>query len=222
MLLIIASASSEAWIGVPDMGDSGWQTYRYQVGPAGFNGTAGFVVSNAVDPSAYSELLLDNLSQGGGSSNRDFEKGNFSGYNFLGNSYGEVTDSVMSYTGNLFGPTRGDYFAHLLGLGTGVDTSAFQNASQQPGTGGSILETDILLPANGSFTFDWAFLAGDLSPWNDFALFYLKDPLGNIVFSDGLAQIGEIPTQVPLPPGILLLGSGLFGLWGWRRFQSDK
>ena len=59
------SFGGSARIYVPDYGDSGWQTYTYTAGPAGFTGTVGFVVSNVIDTSAYSELLLDNLSHGG-------------------------------------------------------------------------------------------------------------------------------------------------------------
>ena len=221
LLLFFATViSGAAWISVPDQGDTGWQTYIYLAGPDGFTGTAGFVVSNVIDNSAYSELLLDNLSQGGGATNRGFESGNYSGYSLLGNSAAEVTNSVIAYSGNVYDSTQGDYFSHQMGLGTGIDTSAFRNGSLQAGTTGSILETAVSVPPGGSFTFDWAFLAGDLSPWNDFALFYLEDSDGNIVFSDGLAQIGTIPEAAPLPPGIILLGSGLLGLWGWRRGVS--
>ena len=91
MLIIIAMVllglgfnyGASAWIYVPDYGDTGWQTYTYTA-PGGFTGTAGFVVSNVIDTSAYSELLLDNLSQGGGGTNRGFELGNLSGYHFGG------------------------------------------------------------------------------------------------------------------------------------------
>jgi hypothetical protein len=216
MLFFTTVISAMAWISTPDRGDTGWQTYIYHEGPAGFTGTAGFVVSNVIDNSAYSELLLDNLSQGGGG-NRGFESGNFSGYSLLGKSAAEVTTSVVAYSGNVYDPTLGDFFSHQMGLGTGISTSAFHNASSQVGTTGSILETAVSLAPGSSFTFNWAFLAGDLRPWNDFSLFYLKDSHGNIIFSDGLAQIGPVPATVPLPPGILLFGSGLLGLWGWRR-----
>ena len=209
--------SGAAWISVPDRGDTGWRTYIYHAGSAGFTGIAGFVVSNVIDNSADSELLLDNLSQGGGATNRGFESGNYSGYSLLGHSSAEVTTSVVPYSGNVYNSTQGDYFSHQMGLGTGIATSAFYNASSQAGTTGSILETAVSLSPGSSFTFNWAFLAGDLTPWNDFALFYLKDNHGKVVFSDGLAQIGSIPTPMPLPPGIMLLGSGLLGLWGWRR-----
>ena len=64
---------------VADYGDTGWQTYTYTAGSEGFTGTVGFVVSNALDKSAYSELLLDNLSQGGGGINPGFETGHLIG-----------------------------------------------------------------------------------------------------------------------------------------------
>jgi hypothetical protein len=221
LLLFFASViSGAAWVSVPNQGDTGWLTYIYHAGPNGFTGTAGFVVSNVIDNSAYSELLLDNLSQGGGATNRGFESGNYSGYSLLGNSAAEVTDSVIPYSGNVYNSTQGDYFSHQMGLGTGIATSAFHNARLQAGTTGSILETAISVPPGGSFTFDWAFLAGDLSPWNDFALFYLKDQDGNIVFSAGLAQIGAIPVAAPLPPAVLLFALGLLGVWGGGRWPG--
>ena len=59
---------------------------------------------------------------------------------------------------------------------------------------GSILETDITLGPGEIFSFDWAFLGNDQSPYNDFALLYLKDlESGAIVFTMGLAQVGSGP-----------------------------
>ena len=81
---------------------------------------------------------------------------------------------------------------------------------------GSILETAMTLGSGGQFTFDWAFLGNDISPWNDFALFYLKDQNGTMVFAEGLAQIGSAP-EVPIPASFPLLGSGLLGLVGLAR-----
>ena len=104
----------------------------------------------------------------------------------------------------------------IQGLYNGVTTSQFSNATGQAGTVGSILETALTLTPGTTFSFDWAFLGSDFSPWNDFALFYLKDQSGNIVFSEGLAQIGSAPA-VPLPSTLLLLGSGLCGLLGLGR-----
>jgi hypothetical protein len=216
VLLILGSMNGEAgaWVFVPDQGDTGWQTYTYVAGSGGFIGIAGFVVSNVVDNSAFSELLLDNFSQGGGESNRGFEAGNFSNFNLLGDSYAEVTaTSVWAISGNEYLPVEGDFMSHQFALGPGVNTAAFSNAYGQPGTIGSILETSIFLAPEETFSFSWAFLGNDFSPWNDFSLFYLKNPNGEVVFIDGLGQIGPAPA-VPLPPSVLLLGSGLLALLG--------
>ena len=73
LLVLGFNYAASAWIYVPDQGDTGWQTYNYTVGSGGFAGSAGFVVSNVVDNYAYPELLLDNLSLGGGGTNQGFE-----------------------------------------------------------------------------------------------------------------------------------------------------
>jgi hypothetical protein len=219
LLVLGLNYRASAWVYVPSQGDTGWQTYTYTAGPQGFNGIAGFVVSNVIDNSAYSELLLDNLSQGP-AGNTGFETGNFSGYNLVGNSLvcADTYTWRMSASGTVYNPTEGYYLADLMGLSTGVNTSMFQNATAQAGTVGAIMEMNLYLADKQQFSFDWAFLGNDLAPWNDFALFYLKDPgSGNIVFSQGLAQIGSAPA--PVPPTFVLLGSGLLGLLGllWRR-----
>ena len=223
MLIIIATVllglgsnyGASAWVYVPDQGDTGWQNYTYTAGPGGFTGTAGFVVSNVIDTSAYSELLIENLSQGGGG-NLGFETGNLSGYVLVDTSFATVSNSTTAYSGYTYSPTQGDFLADLQGLYNGVDTSQFRNATGQAGTVGSILEKGITLGPGGNFSFDWAFLGNDFSPWNDFSLFYLKGQQG-IVFSEGLGQIGSAPA-VPIPSSVLLLGSGLLGLLGlaWK------
>jgi hypothetical protein len=184
---------------VPDQGDTGWQTLVYDPGPGGFTGTAGFAVSNVIDDCAFSELLLDNLSHGGDGGNRGFEVGNYSDFNLLGDSYGEVTSQpVITLNFREYTPVEGEYLGHLFSLAPGESTAAFRNAQGQPGTVGSILETPIFLAPGERFSFNWAFLGNDYRPCNDFSLFYLKDQSGVMVFSQGLGQIGS-PDPVPNP-----------------------
>jgi hypothetical protein len=216
LLVLGFNYAALAWVYVPDQGDTGWQSYSYTVGPAGFAGTAGFVVSNVIDNYAYPELLLDNLSLGGGGTNQGFEAGNLTGYNLLGTSFANISGSETAVNYNTFTPTQGDFMAVIQGLYNGVTTSQFSNATGQAGTVGSILETPLTLTPGTTFSFDWAFLGNDFSPWHDFALFYLKDQSGNLVITEGLAQIGP-PQAVPLPSTLLLLGSDLCGLLGLGR-----
>jgi len=216
LLLVLGfNYGASAWIYVPDQGDTGWKSYTYTAGSGGFTGNAGFVVSNVIDDWGYSELLLDKLSQGGGGTNRGFELVNLSGYDVLPSSaFADVYPSRTSALGTVYYPTEGYILADLMGLSSGVDTSGFHNATGEAGTIGAIMETGIALAPGANFSFDWAFLGNDKIPWNDFALFYLKDQSGAIVFSEGLAQIGS---PVPIPSSVLLLGSGLLGLLGLAR-----
>jgi hypothetical protein len=215
LLVLGFNYGASAWIYVPDQGDTGWKSYTYTAGSGGFTGSAGFVVSNVIDDGGYSELLLDKLSQGGGGTNRGFELVNLWGYDVLPSSaFADVYPSRTSALGTVYYPTEGYILADLMGLSSGVDTSGFHNATGEAGTIGAIMETGIALAPGANFSFDWAFLGNDKIPWNDFALFYLKDPSGAIVFSEGLAQIGS---PVPIPSSVLLLGSGLLGLLGLAR-----
>jgi hypothetical protein len=216
LLVLCVNYGALAWIYVPDQGDTGWKSYTFTAGSGGFTGSAGFVVSNVIDTYAYPELLLDNLSQGGKGTNRGFELGNLTGFTLVGASFANVSASETTVNYTTYTPTQGNFLAVIQGLYNGVTTSQFSNATGQVGTVGSILETAITLNPGAHFSFDWAFLGNDFSPWNDFARFYLKDANGGMVFSEGLAQIGSAPA-VPLPSSILLLGSGLFGLLGLGR-----
>ena len=99
LLVLGVNYGASAWVYVPDQGDTGWQTYTYTAGPGGFTGTAGFVVSNVIDNYAYSELLLDNLSLGGGGTNQGFEMGNLTGFTLVGTSFANVStiDTAINY-----------------------------------------------------------------------------------------------------------------------------
>jgi hypothetical protein len=216
LLVLGCNCAASAWIYVSDQGDTGWKSYTYTAASGGFSGSAGFVVSNVIDNYAYPELLLDNLSLGGGGTNKGFELGNLTGYNLVGTSFATVSTNETAINYNVYNPTQGDFLAVIQGLYNGVTTSQFSNTSGQAGTVGSILETPLTLTPGTTFSFDWAFLGNDFIPWNDFALFYLKDANGAIVFSEGLAQIGSAPV-VPLPSTLLLAGCALCGLLGLGR-----
>jgi hypothetical protein len=60
-------------------------------------------------------------------------------------------------------------------------------------------------------------------PAGNYSFFYVPDPDFNIIFqamtSEFSMGVGE-GSQVPLPPSAILLGSGLLGLAGWRRFRK--
>ena len=128
LLALGLSFGASAWIYVPDQGDTGWQTYTYTAGPGGFTGTAGFVVSNVIDNAAYSELLLDNLSQGGGGTNRGFEPGNLTGYDLVSDA-SELCQGQHLGDGNTVAipitPPRAISWRLSRGYLTGVSTSEF-------------------------------------------------------------------------------------------------
>ena len=162
LLVLGFNYAASAWIYVPDQGDTGWQTYTYTVGSGGFTGSAGFVVSNVIDTYAYPELLLDNLSLGGGGTNPGFELGNLTGYNLVGTSFANVSDSVTGIQLHYVCAHRGCITLPISRVYlTELRTSQFSNATGQAGTVGSILETALTLTPGTTFSFDWAFLGSD-------------------------------------------------------------
>ncbi|MCK9376926.1 MAG: hypothetical protein M0P73_12325 [Syntrophobacterales bacterium] len=211
--LMVAPAS--AWIIVPDYGETGWQSYTYTAGAGGFSGTAGFLVSNHGDTDNDSGLLVDNLSQCSQAGNQSFELGNYDGYTLGPASNGTVTQGpVNSDSGTPYLPADGEWMSYQLS-NDDPTPAIFLNAYGNVGTNCSYLETGITLLEGESFTFDWAFLAFDYAPFQDFSKFYLKDAGGDVVFQNGLGQL------VPVPPAVVLFGSGLLGLVGLRRFRKN-
>jgi hypothetical protein len=204
-------APASAWVVVPTFGGTGWQTYNYTAGPEGFEGTAGFVVSCSGGLTYNSYLFLDNLSQCGQAGNAGFETGTYGGYALVNLPATSGASIGLVHPGPIDGylPTEGNYMSAQISQSE--NTSGFLNFFGNPGTQGSMLETSISLTAGQKFTFDWAFEAGN--PF-DFSLFYLKDSSGDLIFQEGLAA------QAPLPFSVVLFGSGLLGLAGWRRFRK--
>lgn len=199
-----------SWIYVPPLGDTGWQTF-IKTFNTDFTGTAGFVVSNQGDELNDSILLIDNLSHG---VNKSFEDVGYTGYSLIYPIYynGELTNFGVIDSYLWYNAPDNNHFSFQESRG--VSTINFKNAFEHPGYNGSILETEINNIAGGqTFSFNWAFITWD-TPTNstpvgyDFALFYLKDDQGQIIDTQGLAQV------VPVPATLILLGSGLLGLVG--------
>jgi len=240
MFLGISIAPAGAWVYVYDptfpedpITDTGWQSYTYTNNTGAIlNAYAGFVVSN--DPIAAwdSQLFIDNLSQAGDNSNKSFGLGDFTGYTLVTGGVGSVGASFMAYgSGTTYYPTDPPNLAALndpftqnekTGVGATAVTSAFINAYGQHGSTGSILLTPISLNPGESFSFDWNFCSGDLASTGarDFASFFLAGAADTsiILYQEGLGQLAP----VPLPPALLLLGSGLLGLMAFRQKNKVK
>lgn len=210
LILGLWLSSAQATIYVPSYGETGWQTFSHTFS-TNFTGDVYIVVGNYDDADLDSVLLIDNINPGP-IGNESFELGDFTSYSTAG--WCEVVTSAASYAGNNYSPTHGTYMAKLTA--GDVDTSAYG------GTDGAILSNatpgEVQFDAGDTWSFDWAFLAMDYSPYQDFAKLRLVDLSGQIYLDETLAQIDP----VPIPGAVWLLGSGLVGLAALARRRLNK
>jgi len=224
---------SAAPIIVPGYGETGWQTYSLTFNND-WRGTFGIGVSNYGDMEMDSRLLVSNFNIGP-SGNASFEKGDFSGYMVYGDS-NAVVSMALSYNGNIYTPTKGSNMASILSSYF-YDESGwtyFEDTSEWGGTNGAYISFPLDVTGGTTLTFDWAFLAGDESPNNDFAFVFSQPKCGGpmptlcetfigttTLFSDSgncqepyFEKIAEIGEAVPItePATLVLLGFGIMGI----------
>lgn len=132
---------------------------------------------------------------------KGFESGNFSGWNVLGSA------AVVQQHGT-YQPTEGDYLGALFGAGAsagqiesflGLNQGKLSAMGNGTATNGSALKTTLNVKAGDVVHFDWAFIATDYLPFNDFS-----------VAVTGNGQVLELAD---------IQGVGNYGTTGWKSFD---
>lgn len=221
---------SAAPIVVPGYGETGWQTYSLTFNND-WRGTFGIGVSNYGDMEMDSKVFFGNLNIGP-AGNTSFEKGDFSGYTVYGDN-NAVVSMALSYNGNIYTPTKGSNMASILSSYFYDENgwTYFEDTSEWGGTNGAYITFPLDVTRGTTLTFDWAFLAGDESPNNDFAFVFGQPKCGGpmptlcetsigatMLFSDSgncqepyfekIAEIGET-VSIPEPVTLVLLVFGI-------------
>jgi len=118
--------------------------------------------------------------------NGGFESGTFTGWNTIGPNTSSVVQTATAYYGSVYNPTEGSYMAQL-------DATS------------GVIQNLITWNAGDWISFQWAFLAKDYLPYNDYSLFTL---------------IQSSPTPLPLATVMLsdIATVGDYGDTGWKTF----
>lgn len=96
--------------------------------------------------------------------NNSFESG-FSGWTGIGAR--NISTSETAADGSVYTATDGNKFAVL-------NSNSGKSMSKYGGTDGTRITANVTVNAGEQLKFDWAFLAGDYMPYNDFGLFSIN------------------------------------------------
>lgn len=201
----LCPTSAQAVMLVYSYGETGWQTFSYTF-TSGFSGYLGIGVSDQGNALNSSQVLIDNLQGMGPVANSGFELGNFSGYTLAGT--GSVVSTANSYAGNVYNPTEGGQMALLTA--DGISMSMFG------GTDGAGIVYGITAGIGDKVSFDWAFLAQDALPYEDFSFLVAFSATGQPVQYESLARISHVSEPAP----VALIGLGLVGFAMARRRKA--
>lgn len=132
---------------------------------------------------------------------KGFESGDFAGWELLGSGAVEAQHGAYQ-------PTEGDYMGALYGYGAsagqiesflGLNAGTLNGQGNGNATAGSALKTTLNVQAGDVVHFDWAFIATDYLPFNDFSV--------AVIGNGQVLELADIQSV------------GNFGTTGWQSFD---